>query len=447
MSCLQRIDIRTRFTIILATTSLVFLLVFSFVVYSQAKTKSYAFAQSSLATLIEHEWDHIDLPKHQAQARATPPHFKDVYLRVWKAGVLLYDSFPKGFTEDFPPKGELSKDKLFHSFVKEHNNHQYELQGFYDLTSVNAYISFLRNILIVSCLLAAVLLIPVSFLSTKILLKPFRELANSTSKVTAHHLTFRFEEPQTGDEYGILTRNFNELLDRLEKSFSQVKRFALNASHELRTPLAVIISQGEMALRKERTIEEYHTAVEKMLTPAKRLREIVNRLLFLAELDRLEQEKRIVTIDVGTAINDLVTTIRDAYGLIIKNVEVINANGSASFVGNREVFDVVVANLIENSYKFSKQSIHVTYKKNHQGLTLTVDDDGPGIPQEQLGLILEPLSSTQTVEGVSGEKRGSGLGLSIVKACLDSVRGSIELSQSKLGGLSVKVVFPQVRER
>lgn len=441
MSFSAKIDIRTRFTIILAVTSLLFLIVFSVVVYSQAKKKSFDFAQSSLLALIEHEWEHLDLPKHQTQMRATP-HFKDVYLRIWKGGVLLYDSFPKGFPDEFPPGGDLAKDKLFHSLSKEHNGHAYELQGFYDLTSANAYLSFLRNILIVSCILAAVILVPVSFLSTRILLKPFRELATSTSKLTPERLTFRFEESATKDEYGILVRNFNDLLDRIEKSFLQTKRFALNASHELRTPLAVIISQGEMALRKERDSKDYRTALEKMVQPAKRLREIVNRLLFLAELDRLEQEKDIEEIDVEIAINALALTIKDAYGGVRKTVRVINSNGSASFVGNREVFDVVVGNLIENAYKFSQGSIDVTYKKTESGLVLNVEDDGPGISDEYLGTILEPLAQTPNIQPNLG-KRGAGLGLTIVKACLDSIKGSMELSKSSKGGLSARVIFPQ----
>ena len=445
MSFFNKIPIQVRFTIFWASTSLAFLILFSLVVYSQAKKKSYTFAQSSLTTLLEHEWEHLDLPLHQdvkTQARSTP-HFKDVYLRIWKSGTLLYDSFPLNFPPEFPPEGILAHNKLFHSFKKEHNNHQYELQGFYDLTSTLAYLSFLRNILVVSCLLAGVLLVPLSLLSARLLLKPLRELAERTTEVTAERLMFRFQVPEAMDEYGILTKNFNELLVRLEKSFLQVKRFALNASHELRTPLAVIISQGEMARRKERSISEYQTAIDKMLGPAKRLREIVNRLLYLAELEQLEQEKRITTIDVGKAIESLAATIRDAYGTQTKAVSIVNENGSANFVGNREVFDVVMANLIENAYKFSRTAVRVSYRKKQNGLTVLIEDDGPGAPEEYLGTILEPLSKPQIQSEETQSKRGAGLGLSIVKACLDSVNGTIEMSQSKLGGLSVNVIFPQ----
>lgn len=437
MSLAAKIDIRTRFTIIIATTSVVFLVIFSAIVYSQAKKKLHSFAESSLAALLEHEWEHLDLPEHQAQKKATP-HFKDVYLRIKKSGILLYDSFPKGFSDEFPPSGDLAKNKLFRQLRKSHNGHEYELEGFYDLTSAIAYLSSLRNILFVSCLLAAGILVPFSLVCTRVLLKPFRELANSTSEVSADKLTFRFEETKNHDEYGALIHNFNALLDRLEKAFLQTKRFALNASHELRTPLAVIISQGEMALRKERTIEEYRSALHKILTPAKRLREIINRLLFLAELERLEHEKKVTTIDVGNAIDELVLTIREAYGTTAKNVRVQHTNRSAMFSGNREMFDIVVSNLVENSYKYSKNAVQISYRKSSDGLLLSIEDDGPGIPAEHLGTVLEPLSSAQ----ITPEKRGTGLGLSIVKACLDSIHGTIKLSQASLGGLSVTVTFP-----
>lgn len=443
MTTPSKISLQARFTIFLASISLLFLVLFSIVVFVQAKKKSYAFAESSLLALLDHEWDHIELPKDDARTRNAAPHFKDVYLRVWKSGVLLYDSFPKNFPETFPPTGELARGKLFRSFSKAHNGHEYELQGVYDFSSTDAYLSFLRRILIMGCFSAAILLIPLSLFSTRIFLKPFRTLAEATTELTADRLTFRFEEGPIQDEYGTLTRNFNSLLDRIEKAFLQIKRFALNASHELRTPLAVIISQGELALRRERSSQEYRTALEKIVVPAKRLREIVNRLLFLAELDRIEREGQIANIEVGEAIDSIVATLKEAYAGLHKETALIHANGKVNYIGNREVFDVVMSNLVENAFKFSRDKIHITYMQSTEGIVVIVEDDGPGIPQEYLGTVLEPLSRAQFKNGVQGEKRGAGLGLSIVKACLDSITGTVRLSPSSLGGLCASVIFPQ----
>lgn len=441
MSFFSFVNLRYRFTIFLAATSLTLLILFSLVVYQQARQKSYSFAQQSLSALLEHEWEHLDFPTHQGQLKQNTPHFKDVYLRVLENENVVYDSFAKDLTQVFPPTGVPAENKLFGRFTREKNGRQFELQGYYDLTPVNAYLRVLRNILLVSCLLAALILVPLSLLSTRFLLKPFRLLANETSKVNAEQLTYRFQEVSTQDEFGVLTHNFNELLDRLEKSFQHIKRFALNASHELRTPLAVIISQGEMALRKERSAAECRIALEKMLAPAKRLREIINRLLFLAELDRLGQEKRAVAITVESTIHSLVSTIQDAHAGPPKKI-LINSAKETTFIGNREIFEIVLSNLIENAYKFAKENISIDYWMENGGLLVSIDDDGPGIDVELHSIILEPLGRTQLPLNVRAEKRGSGLGLSIVKACLDSIKGKVLLSVSKLGGLSVSVSFP-----
>lgn len=353
-----------------------------------------------------------------------PPHFKDIYLQIRKDGKLIHDSFPSGNSP------QESDQYLFRESSRESHGSVFELKGCYDLSGVNSHLSVLRRTLIVGCLLSFLLMLPMSLFLSRVLLQPFSSLANQTSKLSAEQLSFRFPEPQVLDEYGILTRNFNELINRLERSFRQVKGFALNASHELRTPLAVIISQGEMALRRERSPEDYRTALEKIVTPAKNLREITNRLLVLAELHRLEGDGGPVRIDGGETIREAVETLRNAYP-DRRELTIDYDDLAGPFYGRKEIFRIVLANLLENALKHAESKVTVTVQRENANVVLLVEDDGPGM-------------STET--SVAPTKKGTGIGLSIVRACLDSIGGTLDSSRSNLGGVRAQVLFPFVSQ-
>ncbi len=430
--------LRVRFTLFLSCTLLVLLGSFSFLVFGQAKTKAHAFAQDSLVTLLEHEWEHIDLPQHQAKNQPGTPHFKDVYLRIWKSGILLFDSFPPGSGDDFPLIGNSGKHKVFHSIRKGHLGLDYELQGYFDLTSTEAYLRLLRNILVVSCFLALILIIPLSYFSTRFFLRPFRELARKTSELSAERLDYRFKEPKQRDEYYLIIHNFNALLNRLQKSFGQIMRFAMSASHEIRTPLAVIIGQSEIALRRPRSGEEYRSALEKSLESAKKLRQIVNRLLFLAELERLQEEKQQTSVILNQVLASVSDSLAPAYQG--KKLELELPKNDVSAGGTKEVFEIIFTNLIENALKYSRSRIVVRCAAEPEGIVVRFEDDGPGIPETLRETAFEPLNRIPQEGGIS--VRGHGLGLSIVKTCAQSIRATLTLSESQLGGLLVSLTLP-----
>jgi len=434
------VNLSVRFTLFLSCLSLILLGVFSVLVFGQARTKAHAFAQQSLVSLLEHEWEHIDLPQHQAKGKPGTPHFKDVYFRIWKHGILLFDSFPANSGEEFPLLGEVGKNKLFHAIRKLHNGHDYELQGYYDLTSMEAYLNLLRNILAVGCFLALILIVPLSYFSTRFFLRPFRDLASQTSELSVERLDFRFDAPKQLDEYGLIIHNFNSLLNRLQKSFEQVKRFAMSASHEIRTPLAVIIGQGEMALRRPRGIEEYRSALEKSLESAKKLRQIVNRLLFLAELERLQEEKKKEVVSLNQALTSVGETLGQAYQGTGKSLEFELPETDLSVEGTKEMYEIIFTNLIENALKYSRSKIIVRCSTQPAGTLVQIEDDGPGIPETLREVVFEPLNRVPQESGKS--VRGHGLGLSIVKTCAESIRASLSLSESRLGGLLVSVSIP-----
>jgi len=434
------VDLKTRFTLFFSLLVTAFLGIFSTATYWEVRNRTLSNAEQSLMNFLAHEWNHIDSPDHQSDAKGNGPHYKGLYLRIQKQGSVVYDTFPRG-EDDRTPGVDLTKMRIYRSLVQVHEGVPYEIAGYIDLSSEMDYLNFLKSVLVGGVAISLILLVILSLLAARFLLKPFCTLASQTSQISAEKLSFRFLIPKQLDEFGVLTNNFNSLLERLEKSFHQVQRFTSSASHELRTPLSVIIGQGEIALRRERDAKEYRTAIEKMLHRAKDLREIINRLLYLSESGCLPVSDN-DSIRILDFISELSLNLSLAYQAQEKEIIVDDQSPNIEFISNRPILQSVLTNLIENGLKYSTHKTHVSWKMSSSNLTLQIDDDGPGIPKEKSNLVFEPFMKLQSDPQGSNSVKSYGLGLSIVKACVDSMKGTIELGNATLGGLSVKVSIP-----
>lgn len=431
-------DLRFRFTAFFSVFSLICLVGFSALVYTQLESRLMEDAGAQLLSHLEHDAQHLGHDETPVHPNASRQHARSISLRIWKSGVLVEDSFPKDL--DLPLETQTQKlDRgLVQRFETAKGYNGFVLLGFYDLTEVRAYLATLRRTLLLACVLALALIIPLSLLSTRFLLKPFRALAQSAVQLNAQRLSFRFSEPRQHDEYGILVRSFNALLTRLEKSFGEVNRFATNASHELRTPLAVIQSQTDFALRRPRDAQEYQDALKKIQEKGRHLNAIIHRLLTMADLERVEPTQ-IQEIKVAQFVEE----VKNAVGVSQPNGKIVDTSGvepSLVFRGNFELFSSILTNLLENAVKYSKSKVKVYAHAEAAWVMFSVEDDGPGIPETWRQQAFEPF-----MRNADATIPGMGLGLSIVRACVSACQGTIKLSDSGLGGLRVDVALPAPR--
>src|SRR5262249_21636640 len=114
---------------------------------------------------------------------------------------------------------------------------------------------------------------------------PLTKLVESARGLDARDAGWSLEEAGTGDELDDLGRAFNDLLSRLHIAYQQQRRFSSDASHQLRTPLTVLIGQIQVALRHERSGEEYHRVLKSALGRPVQLAQIVEALMFLGRAD------------------------------------------------------------------------------------------------------------------------------------------------------------------
>lgn len=434
--------LRVRFAIIFGLLSLVLLSGFSLLIYSRVRDNALKGAENYLRELSKHEWEHLELPSHQASKHDETPHYRHVYLRIWKEDQLMYDTFPKGEPVLMQSRGlDEKQGKLFNTLEGLYEGKVYKVSGYYDVTLILEHLAIFKRTLILGCLSALLLIIPLSLFFTRLLLRPFSDLANEASKLNAENLSFRLPTPKEKDEYGLLAQNFNSLFDRLEKSFTQLKNFAVNASHEIRTPLSVVISQSERAVRKPpHDVAACVEVFQKLLQSALSLRNIVNRLFVLAEVERIGQEITRSEFLVKNTLDQVVSDLQESYSKENKSIRLDSVSEDVVLNENKELFLSTVTNLLENAIKYSKENIVIRFLKDSTGSALIVEDDGPGIPEDKRVSVFEPFYRGEKTSDIHTPSHG--LGLSIVRACAEAQKAKIKLGSSSLGGLRVEVLYP-----
>jgi signal transduction histidine kinase len=248
--------------------------------------------------------------------------------------------------------------------------------------------------------------------------------------------------PVSDAELAHLTRVFNGLLERLEASFEQLRRFTSDASHELRTPLAAMRSVGEVSLEKERTPAEYRNAIGSMLEEVNRLTSLVEALLAVARGDGRSFE-----LDRGVIpVSELV---REATGLLEVLAEeknqhlLVAADETAVIAGDRVLLRQALVNLIHNAIKYSPDSSTIQVRAVLQPggpVVLQVVDNGPGIASEHRDKVFDRFYRVE--EGRSRDRGGAGLGLSIAKWAVEVHGGTLALTANSDRGAVFEVQLP-----
>jgi two-component system, OmpR family, sensor kinase len=262
-------------------------------------------------------------------------------------------------------------------------------------------------------------------------LEPVSRMATSATAMTAADLEQRLPMPGTNDELAALGRAFNDLLGRLHDAFGQLRaayevqrRFAGNASHQLRTPLAAILSQVQVALRRDRQAGEYRQVLEKVEREGARLRRIVESLLLLAQPESPRAELELV--DLATWVPEHVRRWENHTRAADLSVEVEGPGPLFARV-HCLLLAQLVDNLIENAFKYSESGTPVVVRASRDEgcVLLEVLDRGRGLDPGEVNHIFEPFFRGERAR--RNGSAGTGLGLAVVEQIARSFNGSIEV--------------------
>lgn len=268
-----------------------------------------------------------------------------------------------------------------------------------------------------------------------------RTITKVTNKITSQNLRERLPEPPAHDEVWDLTVTINSMMDRLEKSFVEIKQFTSDVSHELRNPLFALKGGIEVALSHPRETSAYRETLQECLERINLLITMVNDLFLIAKFDQgkisLDRESLNLQKLTGDMV-DFFQPLADEKNIQIKT----DLGGSALLFCDKTKITQVLSNLLDNAIKFTPPggeiSVSLTAKKKE--IHLHVKDNGIGIPTGDLEKIFNRFYQVDPAR--SAETGGAGLGLQICKRIIDAHGGSIEARNNTDKGITVTVTLP-----
>jgi two-component system, OmpR family, sensor kinase len=281
-------------------------------------------------------------------------------------------------------------------------------------------------------------------------LRPVDRITRAAEQISTGDLTERVPMSAKMDEIGRLIITFNQMISRLQAAFERQKQFTSDASHEMRTPLAVMRGDIEIALRRDRSADEYKRVLTSNLEEIVRLSRLVEDLLMLARADHGQLELRNEPVDLNKLCQQMVEYITPLAQQKGQDIFYYQLNGKApegpkeiKISGDLQRIKQLLLNLLDNAIKYTDFGGKVSLELMTEGkcAVITISDTGRGIPPEDLPHICERFfrKSKSTSDRSA---TGFGLGLSIVKWIVDSHSGKIT-AQSEVGrGTTFTVKFP-----
>ncbi|MFJ7930396.1 sensor histidine kinase [Peribacillus sp. NPDC096448] len=307
----------------------------------------------------------------------------------------------------------------------------------------------------------------------------FPETFDEIEEISVNGYTYRALSTQVDTEYGEMTVQFirnvdteKEMLDRLllilfvgggigslvavgagyllagralipiKKSWDQQQQFVSDASHEIRTPLAVIQSRADLLFQSPNaTIEEKAVDISIISKEVRRLNKLVNGLLTLTRTDSNQMEVKKSNFFLDDLLIDIVEQYTDIASFQEKSI-ISHAPEQVVFHGDKERIHQLLVILVDNAMKFTEEGGEITLSciKNASSIILTVEDNGKGIPQEELPLIFNRFYQ---VEQSRSANEGSGLGLSIAKWIVNTHQGNIKVTSEQNERTRFEITFPR----
>jgi signal transduction histidine kinase len=228
----------------------------------------------------------------------------------------------------------------------------------------------------------------------------------------------------------------------VERARLRQLEFTADASHELRTPLSVIEAEVGLALNAKRSALDYRRALERVANETKRLRGIVEDLLWLARLDSLPAAPPTEAVDMTSLVEVCASRFAAVAARRDVAISVTEKGNQAPIVfAPAEWLDRLVSVLLDNACRYSNDGGRVDVTVSSQGdrVGVSVDDTGPGISDEDRNHIFERFHRASSLPG------GAGLGLSIADAVVRATNGTFEVGRAPLGGARLAVSWPRHR--
>lgn len=453
--------IRTKLTLLFTFITAVILLIFAVIIYYSAKSDR----ENEFYEVLRKEA--ITKSNLFLNAEVDTKTLQDIYHRnrvlLNEVEVAIYDRqfrllYHDAVEIDFVKETDEMKEEIVQNGEIQFYQENWQVIGIlysfkgenyivtaaaFDQYGFNKLDSLLQNIIVVF-IVSILFIYAVGFYFSRKALAPMKQMTERAKQISASHLDLRLNINKNNDELTELAETFNEMLNRLEKSFDAQKHFVSTISHELRTPLSAIITELELSIDKERKVEDYRVVIQNTLKDTRRLVQLSNSLLDLAKANYDRSEISFKTLRIDEILLDArqqVQRTTDDYKIDIYFEDDIEDETHISVNGNEYLLRLAFSNLFDNGCKFSEdKKCIVTLSCDSSNVKLQFSDNGIGISEANLKHIYEPFYRGRNKDYAEG----NGIGLSLTQKIILLHKGEIMVSSKESSGTTFTILLPHL---
>jgi heavy metal sensor kinase len=326
--------------------------------------------------------------------------------------------------------------------LRDETGQEYVVRIGYPLRPIDEALEHLRLALLAGGPLIAAMAAAGGWILARRSLQPVSHITQAARAISARDLSKRIPVRGVEDELDELARTFNDVLERLQRSFQQARNFSFDAAHELRTPLTIMRGEAEVALLKEADPDELRRVLRSNLEEINRITAIVNDLLTVSQGEAGTLDFRREPV----CLSDLTSNVVEAVQFLAEDKAVrldSRIEPGVTVAGDSLRLSQLLLNLLDNAIKHSSpgESVRILLHRNGSGPVLSVADSGCGIAEQDLPQIFDRFFRTDRSR--SRQVPGSGLGLSICKWIVEAHGGEIQVASQLGAGAVFTVQFPE----
>jgi two-component system heavy metal sensor histidine kinase CusS len=298
-----------------------------------------------------------------------------------------------------------------------------------------------RNSYLLFCPLLLLASVAGSFVLSNRALEPVSRMTTEARKIGIQDLERRLPVPDTGDELQLLAETWNELLGRIETAVARLTQFTGDLSHDLSTTITIMLTTAGLALSRERSNEEYRTALSTISVECEATSQLLDDLLAVARADLVHQNIEWKPVDVSEIVREVCQHF-EARAKLKDQSLTVDISSEIWTLGDLSLLRRMVAILLDNAIKYTPESgsVLISLMNRDEIIQLQVSDTGIGIPAEALPRIFDRFYRVD--EARSQNEGSSGLGLSIAKWVVEAHQSTINVDSTPGEGSTFTVFIP-----
>jgi two-component system heavy metal sensor histidine kinase CusS len=309
----------------------------------------------------------------------------------------------------------------------------------YDTSASRRLLEHHRNMMFIIVATGVLVALLLSYLLIRTALRPLRDIAGHTGRVTVDRLGTRIALANTPWELEVLVMSLNAMLARLDTSFARLSRFTADLAHDMRTPISNMRGASEVALARERSKEEYQALLASNLEECDRLSRMIENVIFLSRAENPLFAKQMARFSVPDELAHIAEYFE---GLAEEAGVAISITGTGDLSADIALFQRAVSNLLSNALRHTPPGgeLSLSVEDRATALLVVVANQGSPIEPAHLDKIFDRFYRVDPSR--STHSGSTGLGLAIVRSIMELHGGTVH-AESDQSGTRFVLAFPR----